>query len=204
MDEPPDPQNEALYPGCGRSNPLASDFCANCGAPLTWHATTDPYQTIFTEGYAARRVLSQPPKPIIVIGVWLWMVPLAIVSSAGLVFVLASFLYGLFTFQIGHVIGGLLGAIPTAIVLYISGSLLYRVTRRDRPPTSASAGGQTGSATDAGSASDPHQVQPEEDGDSLACLGCGQQIPTGTARCPECNWSYVEGEVNDSGPDADG
>jgi hypothetical protein len=204
MDEPPAPQNEALCPGCGRSNPLASDFCATCGAPLTWHATTDPFQTIFTEGYAARRVLSQSPRPVIVIGVWLWMVPLAIVSLAGSVFVLASFLYGLFTFQLGHVIAALAGAIPTSIGLYISGSLLYRVTRRDRPPTSAGVRGQTGSATGTDSASDPHQAEPEGDGESLLCLGCGQQMLPGAARCPGCGWSYAEGNEGESGPEAHG
>jgi hypothetical protein len=202
MEESPDPQAEAMCPGCGRSNALASDFFANCMAPLTWHATTDPFQTIFSEGYAARRALSQSPRPIIVIGVWLWMVPLAIVSLAGLVFVLASFLHGLFTFQLGHVIVALFGAIPASIGLYISGPLLYRVTRGNRPATGTSAGGQVGSATDAGSASDLHQAEQEEDGESLTCLECGQQIQAGAARCPGCGWSYAEKHEADSGPDA--
>jgi hypothetical protein len=204
MAEPPDLPDQTTCPGCGRPNAVDSDFCAACGAPLSWHATTDPFLTIFTEGYAARRALSQSPKPIIVIGVWLWMVPLAIVSSAGLVFVLGSFLYGLFTFQLGHVIAALFGAIPTSIGLYISGSLLYRVTRGNRPAAGARAGGQSEFAKDVGSASDPHQAESAEDGESLACLGCGQQIPTGAAQCPGCGWSYAEENDGNSGPEAVG
>src|SRR5258708_24756690 len=104
-----DRAGQAHCPGCGHLNALESDFCAVCGAPLTWHATTDPFQTIFTEGYAARRALALPTKPIIAIGVWLWMLPIAVVSLAGLFFVLANLLYGLVTFQFGYLIAGMFG-----------------------------------------------------------------------------------------------
>ena len=60
------------------------------------------------------------------------MLPLAIMSLVCLVVVLVSFLYGLITLQFSYVLAALVAALPTLVGLYISGKLLYRVTRGRR------------------------------------------------------------------------
>src|SRR5258708_19281622 len=64
-----------LCGSCGRPNPDDVHFCADCGAPLTRHGTTDPVASIYAEGFVIRKALSEPQKPIVVIGMWLWLGP---------------------------------------------------------------------------------------------------------------------------------
>jgi hypothetical protein len=191
MAQSPDRTHEALCPGCGCPNASDANFCAACGAPLTWHATTDPLASVFAKGYAARRALRQPSKPIIAIGVWLWMLPLAVVSLALFIFVLASLLYGLFTFEFVYVIDALVVAVPAAVGLCISSTFLYRVTRGYMRGEGAGSSGQTGSAAGIGSALHRGQSEGAANAEHLACLTCGDSILAGVTQCPACGWSYA-------------
>src|SRR5436190_19033863 len=130
MSESVDRPDEVICPGCGRFNAEGTHFCEHCGAPLTVHATTDPVGTIYAEGYAARRALEQPPKRIIVVGIWLWMLPLAIVSLGGLFVSIGMFVYGVLNLDLNEVVGALLAVLPSSVGLWISCTFLSRVTRR--------------------------------------------------------------------------
>jgi hypothetical protein len=191
MDAPADPSGVALCTTCGRPNAPQTHFCAACGAPLTWHATTDPLGVALAEGFAARRALAQPSRPIITIGIWLWMLPLAVASLAGLAFVFFSLLVGLGTLDFGLLIPALVAVAPLAVGLYLSGTLLYRVTRGYFRGAGTDSGRQAGSAGGIGLARQPGQAKRQAEGEGLACLACGQPIPAGGAQCPGCGWSYV-------------
>lgn len=62
---------QMLCPHCLAPNEPLADFCYVCGAPITSLATMDPYKRIFVEGWAYRRAVSNPTKPIIVWGMLL-------------------------------------------------------------------------------------------------------------------------------------
>lgn len=121
--------DSVLCPGCCRPNAAASHFCTACGAPLSWHASTDPIGTVFAEGYAARRALTQSPKPIIVLGIWLWLLPIALVSLLGLGYGVHSIVNGFVEVDFQSVISGLLAGGVTSPCLWISGKILYTTTR---------------------------------------------------------------------------
>jgi hypothetical protein len=208
MDEPRDAWDVTFCPGCGRSNAVDADFCIDCRAPLSSHATTDPVLSTFARGYAARRALSDAPHPIILIGFRLWMGLFAILSLVGSVILLATFLYGIFTLQIWPVVAALAGALPTSILLYISSSMLYRslqyrVTRKDRGKNVGGSVGQPESAGGQGAGIVPGRDQ-EENGEKLTCLACGQPMAAGAVRCAGCGWSFADGTEDDSGPEAAG
>jgi len=191
MDESPDRLDQVMCLGCGRLNAPGKHFCEACGAPLTVHATTDPLGTVFAEGYAARRALTQPSKLIVVIGMWLWMLPLAIVSSIAAIVVLSMFVHGVYTFEFKEIIGALLAALPTAVILWISITILLRVTRSAIQAKAASKL-STPESTESVDANDSAHQHQEADTDSTACLMCGQTIAAGINQCSACGWSYSE------------
>lgn len=191
MDESPDLNDKVMCLGCGRLNAPNKHFCEKCGAPLTVHATTDPLGTVFAEGYAARRALTQPSKPIIVICMWLWMLPLASVSLIGAVVVLSMFVHGIYTFQIDEIIGSLLAALPTAVVLWISITILHRVTRSALQAKATRKLELSDNAGTVDANNSDHQSE-DSDAEPTSCLKCDQAIPVGANRCLTCGWSYSE------------
>ena len=60
---------------CGRPAESGQHMCEHCGAPMTPYAHSDPVMGIMARGFAAHRATTNPRKPIVVIGMWLWMVP---------------------------------------------------------------------------------------------------------------------------------
>src|SRR5437868_3011975 len=60
---------------CGRPAEAGQHMCDHCGAPLTPYAHSDPVMGIMARGFAAHQATTDPRKPIVVIGMWLWMVP---------------------------------------------------------------------------------------------------------------------------------
>jgi hypothetical protein len=172
-------------------------FCEHCGAPLTSHATMDPFATVFAEGYAARQVLHKPARPIIVIGIWAWMLPVALISMAGLLFALFSFIEGLLTLDYKFVIAGILTALPSAVIFYIAWSILSRVTRKAMQEKAQESGDAATTIDGTESPSALAETEP------LTCLTCSQLIPAGSARCPACGWSYSDGEESQSTQDAE-
>jgi hypothetical protein len=180
-----------MCPGCGSPNEEQTHFCTKCGAPLTWHATTDPLSTVFAEGYAARRAVGQPHKRIIIVGLWLWMLPVFVISVGTLVGGLVFFLEGLITLHFENTVSGLIAAGVSAVFLSFSGPMLYKGTKnylrgRRHKSTQRQSPGATRQQT---------AVQaPETDSEKpLFCLACGQAIPGDAIECPACGWSYKDG-----------
>ncbi len=104
--------NQELCLSCAAVNPAGTDFCRQCGAPLTSRATTDPYLSIFAEGFAIRQATARPNKPIILIGTWL-------LSTSALAGAIVSLVSG----------GGILGMAVDLGVLILWGAVAYKVTR---------------------------------------------------------------------------
>lgn len=174
MEESTEKIGKIICPGCGKLNADGTHFCPACGAPLSSHATTDPLGTVFAEGYAARRALSQPTKPIIVVGIWAWMLPISIVSVIGFIAMVSYFVEGVVTFQLGHVIIALIAGIICLVLLYISSTFLYRVTQKVKEA----------------SAVNPVHTTQDDEAETLACLTCGQAMAGNASQCQGCGWSY--------------
>ena len=74
----PDATNAAegwLCPCCVTPNPALAHFCARCGGPLSPLASTDPFKQTLAEGFAIRRAVDGPVRPIVVAGLWLLFLP---------------------------------------------------------------------------------------------------------------------------------
>lgn len=69
--EPIPPTEQELCPQCLEQNRPGTNFCWNCGAPLSAYAATGPFERLFAEGNAYRRATEQPRRPIVVLGIWL-------------------------------------------------------------------------------------------------------------------------------------
>lgn len=62
---------QELCPQCLEQNQPGTNFCRNCGAPLSAYAATGPFERLFAEGNAYRQAAEQPHRPIVVLGIWL-------------------------------------------------------------------------------------------------------------------------------------
>src|SRR5262247_1066886 len=65
-----------VCPACGKPSEPGEHICDHCGAPMTPYANVDPVMGIMARGFAAHKATTDPQKPIVVIGMWLWMVPM--------------------------------------------------------------------------------------------------------------------------------
>ena len=70
-----DSKKNALCSVCLEANLPGKHFCQKCGAPLSSYATTAPLEQIYSLGWMYRRALSQPPRLIVVLGIWLILGP---------------------------------------------------------------------------------------------------------------------------------
>jgi hypothetical protein len=64
-----------LCPGCMAENHPAADFCVECGHPLSVMATTDPFRSVFSQGYWYRTAASGRIKPIVFWTTWFLLIP---------------------------------------------------------------------------------------------------------------------------------
>jgi hypothetical protein len=184
-----------LCPGCGSPNSEGGHFCAKCAAPLSWYATTDPLATVFAEGYAARRAVMQPHKPIVLVGLWLWMFPIAMFTVAGLLCGLFAIFEGLSTWQLDMVFGGLLGIAVSSVFLAFSVPMLYKGTKnylRMRSQRTINPDRLSRTEGSQGFARRPTESDTEE---ALTCMACGRMMANNTLRCPDCGWSYSSGSA---------
>lgn len=84
-------QSQPVCPSCLAPAPREDHFCANCNAPLTSHATTDPVGEVLSRGYAYREATSGEQARIVVVGMWLLFGNL-IILNAPAVFLPAHYL----------------------------------------------------------------------------------------------------------------
>src|SRR5205085_1724297 len=123
-------QSELLVcTSCGRRAEPRQHICEHCGAPITPYAHSDPVMGIMARGFAAHKATTDPQKPIVVLGMWLWMVP--------------GFFAGLYmtTLGIGFLLEGVgnhewlgLIGIPVLgiglVMVWIAGGILLKTTLR--------------------------------------------------------------------------
>ena len=180
---------ETLCPGCSSPNAPGAHFCATCGAPLSAIATTDPLGSVFAEGYAAHRAITQSAKLIVVVGMWLRILPIAIVGIVGLLFSLYWLLEGVYTLNGDSLLTGLLGGAFSALFLYIAGAMLYKVTRNyaRRRASESAAATATSRESGTGASQEPGITADRE---QITCLACGRSMLPGAAECAACGWSY--------------
>jgi ribosomal protein L40E len=188
MDHLPDP---VLCPGCGAQNGTSSRFCRKCGAPLAWQATVDPVASIFAEGYAARQAASKPQSLLVVIGVWLWFLPIGLFGVIGIITSVVYFVMGLLSLDLFVIAPTPLGLLVSVVFVYISLRMLYKTTSNylrgqvsEQPSLTASRNGQRHVL---GQEGDEHAPE------TVACLACGHALQKEAATCPACGWSYRAG-----------
>lgn len=74
-----------ICPSCCRPLTEHRNFCRHCLTPLTGYAATGPIESILAEGELFRRSVSHPTR-LGLIGLWLFVVPLALLLLGTLVF----------------------------------------------------------------------------------------------------------------------
>jgi hypothetical protein len=170
-----------LCTACGRRQVGSPHLCEYCGAPLTAHGSTDPVLGIFSRGFAARQATTNPRKPIVVIGIWLWMAPTVLLGLMMGSMALSAMLQGIHESYWGQAAGALLGVLVSAAMTFIPFAILVRTTEayfRQRNARSAT--------DDSGDISDTDAQEPTK------CLACGQTMPDDSGTCPACGWSFTE------------
>ena len=171
MSSPSKESQLSICTSCGKPQTWPGHLCAHCGAPLTPFAHSDPVLGIQSRGFAAHQATHEPRKLIVVIGMWLWMLPLLILGLMMLCGSIAGFVYG-------EIIAALLMFGMGAGATWLSGTILMRTTR------SYIRGAKARQKTLVAGPSD------DEDAEPVECLDCGKMFSASAERCPACGWSY--------------
>ena len=118
-----------VCPSCLTENVPSVDFCKNCGCPLSSIATIDPLRRAYSMGWAYRKAAGGPIGLIVLVGMWLLLLPTAILSPFAFLQPLRDDVS-----LPARAVYAILWGIPGLA----SGYLLYRMTRnyfrRRRPP----------------------------------------------------------------------
>jgi hypothetical protein len=166
---------------CGRRQSGTPHLCEFCGAPLTAHAGTDPVLGIMARGFAAYQATRNPRKPIVVIGVWLWMAPVLILGLMMASLALSAVLQGISKGRWGRVAGDLLWLCFSSAMVLLPFAILFRTTE---------AYFRQKSQLDARSA----ESADDELDESMKCLSCGQTMPQDANVCNSCGWSFSDSD----------
>jgi hypothetical protein len=70
-DSPHEGEEQELCTQCMTGNQPGSNFCRQCGAPLSSYAATGPFESLFAEGHLYRRAAEHPQSLLVVLGIWL-------------------------------------------------------------------------------------------------------------------------------------
>jgi hypothetical protein len=143
---------------------------------MTPYAHTDPVMGIVARGFAAHMATTNPQKPIVVVGMWLWMLP--------------TFIGGMFMVRVG--IGmlsegatkrewfGLIGVpiiVLGLLMVWIGGGILLKTTLRYLE-------------------SSERDEQADEREETIECLQCGHSFAADADACPKCRWTYARMEYD--------
>ena len=165
-----------LCTACGKRQVGSPHLCEFCGAPLTAHGSTDPMLGIFSRGFALRQATTNPRKPIVVIGIWLWMIPSLLLGLMLASISLRAMLEGLREGHVGEVAGATLGLLVSAAFVGIPFTILLRTTEAYFREKNGAGGSDSENVADAES----------------KCLACGQAMPDNAGECPACGWSFTD------------
>ena len=118
----PDGEEQELCIQCLTTNGPGSNFCRNCGAPLSSYAATGPFESLFAEGHIYRTATEQPRQLSVVLGIWMIFCSVA----CGGVLIAAS----------GWQMDNLLVVFAGIVVLLVSAFLIWKTTKNYfcRPP----------------------------------------------------------------------
>jgi hypothetical protein len=166
---------------CGKRQAGSPHLCEFCGAPLTAHAGTDPVLGIMARGFAVYQATRNPRKPIVVIGVWLWMAPVMFLSLMMASMSLSAVIGGISEWKWLEVSGGALGLIASSAMAIIPFAILVRTTEayfRQKV--------QRGEQ--------PVGFEDDESDEPMKCLACGQTMLQGSHLCSSCGWSFSESD----------
>jgi len=70
-----------LCPNCLTGNVPGTNFCQECGGPLSPYAAIGPFERIFAAGHICRKATQRPHRFIVVLGIWLTVGPVAVVTA---------------------------------------------------------------------------------------------------------------------------
>jgi len=118
-----------ICPSCATPKDDRADFCGKCGVPLSRHATMDPVASIYAQGYAARKAVSEPRNFIVVFGLWLRLAPIILCMVAVLVVGVPTVVSESRRYNIIELFGGLLGLIVILILGLCLCTMLYKSTK---------------------------------------------------------------------------
>ena len=167
-----------LCTSCGSQQPGGIHFCEKCGGPLTMQAFTDPVMGIQTRGFALQNASSRPTSWIVLVGVYLWMVPLLFLG----LFSCFGFALGLWESQrTGNSVELWIYAPLLLFFLamgVVAAIVLVKVTVNYRRSRSSKTNRARGGLIE----------RPEAETES--CLACGKNFAATDDACPACGWSY--------------
>ncbi len=74
-------EEQELCTQCMTDNRPGSDFCRECGSPISSYAATGPFESLFAEGHVFRRATENPQRLIVVLGMWMLFGGMAMAGS---------------------------------------------------------------------------------------------------------------------------
>ena len=113
------PEELQICLSCLHGNVPGRDLCEECGAPIGKYTTFMPFEKTLAEGVCYRSAVSNPRKPIILIGVWFLFAP-GLLSLCYSLFIGWSILLSKWSFPYGVGVAGsfLLYGLISVIILY--------------------------------------------------------------------------------------
>jgi heme/copper-type cytochrome/quinol oxidase subunit 1 len=120
----PESEETQLCLSCLAPNEISAHFCVKCRAPLSFHASTGPFERLFAEGFVYRHAAQRPRNLIVVMGVWLIFFPMMLMGLSGM----ADMSYLGLT-QDRSVTGRVFGALVSFAVAAVSGAMIWKTTQ---------------------------------------------------------------------------
>lgn len=139
---------------------------------------------IEARGFALHKATTRPNKLIVVVGTWIWMVPMFITGLffAGLGG--SALYYGAREGRLFESLFGLPCGLLGVLFVYIAATILYRTTTRY--VNRRIGGGNGAEESDSEDAERADEVE--------TCLECGKELAPEVSCCPACGWSFNGGE----------
>jgi hypothetical protein len=169
-----------LCTACGKQQATPADLCQFCGAPLTPFASSDWVMAPQARGFAAYQATHEPRKLIVVVGMWIWMVPM---FGTGLWFTVVGMWHLKRALQVdGAERFFTVFSIFLGIgFMWLSAAILYRSTSRFLSQPRSRAASEPNAATDS---------EADSELEAMNCLECGKSLPANANECPSCGWSF--------------
>lgn len=118
---PPEGEERELCPNCLTGNVPGTNFCSECGGPLSAYAAIGPFERLFAEGHIYRKATQQPHRLIVVLGIWLIFGPMALIGMS------IPFMEGYENIEFEP--GDVLGLVAMLVLVTISVALILKTTR---------------------------------------------------------------------------